>query len=87
MCDRLRGQVVTELYAGHARLLKNIGILAMVVLIRTFLSLTLEVGISGKWPWQDYQQSVCRPGRTDSHEDNAFICGPTDSVWILNNVL
>lgn len=32
---------------------KTIGILAIVVLIRTFLSLTLEVEISGRWPWQN----------------------------------
>lgn len=31
------------------------GVLAIVVLIRTFLSLTLEVEMSGKWPWQDKQ--------------------------------
>jgi len=34
---------------------KTIGVLAIVVLIRTFLSLTLEVEISGRWPWQDKQ--------------------------------
>jgi Predicted membrane protein len=32
---------------------QKIGVLAIVVLIRTFLSLTLEVEMSGKWPWQD----------------------------------
>ncbi len=31
---------------------KTIGVLAIVVLIRTFLSLTLEVEINGRWPWQ-----------------------------------
>ncbi len=31
---------------------KTIGVLAVVVLIRSFLSLTLEVEISGRWPWQ-----------------------------------
>lgn len=31
------------------------GVLAIVVLIRTFLSLTLEVEMSGKWPWQGKQ--------------------------------
>jgi len=34
---------------------ETIGVLAIVVLIRTFLSLTLEVEMSGKWPWQDKQ--------------------------------
>lgn len=31
------------------------GVLAIVVLIRTFLSFTLEVEMSGKWPWQGRQ--------------------------------
>jgi uncharacterized membrane protein len=31
----------------------TIGSLAIVVLIRTFLSLTLEVEMTGRWPWQD----------------------------------
>lgn len=34
---------------------ETIGVLAIVVLIRTFLSLTLEVEMSGKWPWQNNQ--------------------------------
>ncbi len=32
--------------------LENLGILAVIVLIRTFLSFTLEVEIEGRWPWQ-----------------------------------
>jgi len=35
---------------------ETIGVLAIVVLIRTFLSLTLEVEMTGKWPWQNKQQ-------------------------------
>ncbi|MBS9405538.1 DUF1622 domain-containing protein [Halomonas sp. TRM85114] len=31
---------------------ETVGILAIVVLIRTFLSFTLEVELSGRWPWQ-----------------------------------
>lgn len=34
---------------------ETIGVLAIVVLIRTFLSLTLEVEMSGKWPWQGHK--------------------------------
>lgn len=34
---------------------QTIGVLAIVVLIRTFLSLTMEVEISGRWPWQGRQ--------------------------------
>ena len=31
---------------------RSVGILAIIVLIRTFLSFTLELEITGKWPWQ-----------------------------------
>jgi len=30
----------------------SIGVLTVVVLVRTFLSFTLEVEITGRWPWQ-----------------------------------
>ena len=30
----------------------TVGVLALVVLIRTFLSFTLEVELTRKWPWQ-----------------------------------
>jgi uncharacterized membrane protein len=33
--------------------LNTVGVLALVVLIRTFLSFTLEVELTGRWPWQD----------------------------------
>jgi hypothetical protein len=29
-----------------------VGVLAGIVLIRTFLSFTLEMEITGRWPWQ-----------------------------------
>ena len=32
--------------------LQNLGILALIVLIRTFLSFSLEVEIEGRWPWR-----------------------------------
>ena len=31
---------------------RNVSVLAMVVAIRTFLSFTLEMEVSGRWPWQ-----------------------------------
>jgi uncharacterized membrane protein len=31
---------------------RSVGVLGLIVLIRTFLSFTLEVEISGHWPWQ-----------------------------------
>jgi len=30
----------------------SVGVLAGIVLIRTFLSFTLEMEITGRWPWQ-----------------------------------
>ncbi len=30
---------------------KSVGILAIIVLIRTFLSLTLGLEVTGRWPW------------------------------------
>lgn len=32
---------------------ETVGILAIVVLIRTFLSFTLDVELTGRWPWQE----------------------------------
>jgi uncharacterized membrane protein len=37
----------------------SIGVLAIVVLVRTFLSFTLDVELEGRWPWQ--QQRAPRP--------------------------
>jgi uncharacterized membrane protein len=31
---------------------KNVGVLATIIVIRTFLSFVLEVEMTGKWPWQ-----------------------------------
>ena len=30
----------------------NVGVLAIIVIIRTFLSFSLELEITGRWPWQ-----------------------------------
>jgi uncharacterized membrane protein len=32
--------------------LRNLSVLGLIVLIRTFLSFSLEVEINGRWPWQ-----------------------------------
>jgi uncharacterized membrane protein len=32
--------------------LQNVGVLGLIVLIRTFLSFSLEVEIDGTWPWR-----------------------------------
>jgi uncharacterized membrane protein len=40
----------------------SVGLLAMIVLIRTFLSFALETEIEGRWPWRRAE------GRDDNHE-------------------
>ena len=40
--------------------LRSVGVLAAIVLIRTFLSFSLELEISGRWPWQ--KAPVTDPG-------------------------
>ena len=37
----------------------SVGVLSIVVLVRTFLSFTLDVELEGRWPWQ--QQRAPRP--------------------------
>ncbi len=32
---------------------KTVGVLAVIVLIRTFLSFTLNLELTGRWPWQE----------------------------------
>jgi len=34
------------------RTLASVGILALLVIVRTFLSFALELELSGRWPWQ-----------------------------------
>jgi uncharacterized membrane protein len=31
---------------------ESVGVLAVIVVVRSFLSTTLEMEISGRWPWQ-----------------------------------
>jgi uncharacterized membrane protein len=38
----------------------NVGILGLVVLIRTFLSFALDVEINGHWPWRDSEYAARR---------------------------
>ena len=33
--------------------LNNLSVLALIVVIRTFLSFSLEMEVSGRWPWQE----------------------------------
>lgn len=47
--------------------LDNVIVLAMIVLIRTFLSFTLEVELEGRWPWQAGRAS--KPSAGPSEHD------------------
>jgi uncharacterized membrane protein len=58
--------------------LENVGVLGLLVLIRTFLSWSLTVEIEGRWPWQARTESgdplggLGRPtpsGETGNHTD------------------
>jgi uncharacterized membrane protein len=40
---------------------RSVGVLAVIVLIRTFLSFTLEMEISGRWPWQTDRSQAPEP--------------------------
>jgi uncharacterized membrane protein len=51
--DIIRTVAVSPTYAG-------VGVLAILVAVRTFLSFTLDVELSGRWPWQS------RPNAADS---------------------
>ena len=42
---------------------RSVGLLGLIVLIRTFLSFALEVEIEGKWPWQRVAAGTPPPRR------------------------
>lgn len=39
---------------------QSVGILALIVVVRTFLSFSLEVELEGRWPWQREPSSTSR---------------------------
>lgn len=42
--------------------LQNLGVLGVIVAIRTFLSFALELEVSGRWPWQRAQAAERHAG-------------------------
>ena len=46
--------------------LDSVAVLAVIVLIRTFLSWSLELEISGRWPWQKRGESVDEASPVDA---------------------
>lgn len=52
--------------------LENVAVLGLIVLIRTFLSLSLQLELEGRWPWQQ------RPHEVPSAQGSAVEgCGST----------
>lgn len=43
---------------------ESVGVLAIIVLIRTFLSFSLELEITGRWPWQKEPEVSSSASRT-----------------------
>jgi len=43
----------------------SVGVLALIVLVRTFLSWSLEVDINGEWPWQRSRLHKGEPANKD----------------------
>ena len=41
----------------------SVGVLALLVLIRTFLSWTLVLEIEGRWPWQPVSETAIPPAK------------------------
>lgn len=44
--------------------LENVAVLGVIVIIRTFLSFSLEVEIDGRWPWQKKAKADDASGQT-----------------------
>jgi uncharacterized membrane protein len=42
--------------------LEQVAVLGIVVLIRTFLSFSLEIELEGRWPWQVHRDEPQAPG-------------------------
>ncbi len=40
---------------------RGVGVLAVIVLVRTFLSFTLELELEGRWPWQRERATTTGP--------------------------
>ncbi|TLM81506.1 DUF1622 domain-containing protein [Pseudarthrobacter sp. NamE2] len=45
---------------------ESVGVLAIIVLIRTFLSFSLELEITGRWPWQKEPRGTGQPSEASA---------------------
>ncbi|MBD7980996.1 DUF1622 domain-containing protein [Oerskovia merdavium] len=58
--------------------LESVGVLAAIVLIRTFLSFSLELEITGRWPWQQAPEEDLP--RSDAEDRDARSMGTRDAA-------
>jgi len=47
----------------------SVGVLAVIVLIRTFLSWSLELELEGRWPWQQRRAAEITPARATNQAE------------------
>ena len=50
--------------------LENVMILGLIVLVRTFLSMALQLEVEGRWPWQRAEEASSTSPR-DNHNNDA----------------
>jgi uncharacterized membrane protein len=67
------GDIVRTVAASPT--LTSVAVLASIVLIRTFLSFSLEVELSGRWPWQQ-RETAASDGPSDRQRPQS-IGGPS----------
>ena len=48
---------------------RSLGVLALIVVIRTFLSFSLEVEIEGRWPWQRGGEARSEAARSERERE------------------
>ena len=70
--------------------LDSVVVLALIVLIRTFLSFSLELEITGRWPWQknqtseDRQESAGQPAQRPAGEAGRRSAGEGERAELGN---
>jgi uncharacterized membrane protein len=75
--DIIRTVVVAPTFA-------SVGVLAMIVAIRTFLSFSLDVELTGRWPWQGPSDAARRPHRGSRGRRVVHLTCGGDSYPVLN---
>ncbi|WP_082167194.1 DUF1622 domain-containing protein [Methylobacterium aquaticum] len=58
---------------------QSVTVLALIILIRTFLSISLKAEIEGAWPWQRIQPQSQQQPQPTSPEDSPSCSGPDGS--------